>query len=350
MIDYAKYGVSEYEDGLILKNGGTTIEAVRKAMNVRGRTAFDLRFRKNRKIIERFYRDALKAKECYYGPFVGEFGHFLLHNLPFLMHLHHLGVRIHYCGMAIHGPFLRDEEGRSILAEYHSLRDFFGEVKPMTNRTEPPKDVMAEIEIFKQKARDSSLPFLDISQRELYWNALRNIQIGRWQHVYDLSKVYGEGKKNTAVIFPRKKGGATTENNGGPWDYAEVARTLSPHFDHVYLVGHPSLSAEVEPEGNIEVKVSQDNTETLRYCAEARLIVTQHSGAVHIGGYVDTPVLIIYNGKPPIRGLFDTIRFRRFIARRPLQYAFGYEEIENQISKMETGNPQRITDRPKTEI
>ncbi len=332
MIDYAKYGVSEYEDGLILKNGGTTIVGIRNAMNIRGRVAFDYRLHKNRKIIERFYRDAIETKECYYGPFVGEFGHFLLHNLPFLMHLHLQGVRIHYCGMDIHRPFMRDEEGRSIVAEFYRLRDFFGEVKPMTNQTEPPEDVVLEIEDFKRKARDSGLPFLDISQQELYWNALRNIQVGRWQHIYDLSKVYGDGKKNTAVIFPRKKGGATTENNGGPWNYAKVARTLSPHFDHVYLVGHPSLSADVEPDGNIEVKVSQNNADTLKYCAEARLIVTQHSGAVHIGAYVDTPVLIIYNGAPPIRGLFDTIRFRRYISERPLMYAFDYEGIENQLT------------------
>lgn len=337
MIDYAKYGVSDYEDGLILKNGGTTIEGIRSALNLRGRLAFDRRFRRHRREIERFHRRALAEKKCYFGPFVGEFGHFLLHNLPFLMHLHRHGVKIHYCGMGIHEPFLRDESGASIITEFHVLRDFFAEAKPEANRTRPPDDVRRDIEAFKNEARESGRPFLDISREDMYWHAFRNLQIGKWQHVYDLSKVYGGGKKNSAVVFPRKKGGAYTDNNGGPWDYAEVAKVLSPHFDRVYLVGHPSLSASVASEGNIEVKVSDNNADTLKYCAEAQLIVTQHSGAVHIGGYVDTPVLIIYNGSPPIKGLFDTLRFRRFIADRPLRYAFDLEGIEKRVSEIREG-------------
>lgn len=339
-MNYGSYGVSAYEDGLILKNGGTTIEGVRRAMNPWGRMAFDIRFRKIRKKIEAFHDRALEVGECYYGPFVGEFGHFLLHNLPFMMYLHKNGVRIRYCGMDIHRPFMKDENGEPIVAEFHALRDFYGEVKPSANATIPPKDVQEEIESFRKEALKSGLPFLDISNSELYWNGLRNLQIGRWQHVYDLSAVYGEGKKNTAVIFPRSKGAATTENNGGPWDYAEVARAVSPWFDKVYLVGHPSLSAAVEVGGNIEMKVSDDNADTLRYCAEARLIITQHSGAVHIGGYVGTPVLIIYNGEPPIRGLFDTIRFRRHIAELPLRYAFDLDAVVEAVKKLGEGEAE----------
>ncbi|MFN8712856.1 MAG: hypothetical protein ACK5Z2_08375, partial [Bacteroidota bacterium] len=35
----------------------------------------------------------LRKKECFYGPFKGEFGHFLTHNLPFLAYLHSRGVK-----------------------------------------------------------------------------------------------------------------------------------------------------------------------------------------------------------------------------------------------------------------
>jgi ADP-heptose:LPS heptosyltransferase len=107
----------------------------------------------------------------------------------------------------------------------------------------------------------------------------------------------------------------------------EIARAVAPYFDKVYLVGHPSLSAEAYPEGNIELKISSDNAETLKYCAEGLLIITQHSGAVHLGAWLNVPVLVIFNGAPPIKGLIDTLRFRRNIANRPLNYAFSLPEI-----------------------
>ena len=148
-----------------------------------------------------------------------------------------------------------------------------------------------------------------------------------------MSKAYVENQTDSVVIFPRKKGGEATPNNGGPWDYMEIARLISPYFQKVYLVGHSSLSAHVENEGNIEVKISTDNADTLKYCAESKLIITQHSGAVHIGAYVNRPVLLIYNGKPPIKGLFDTLRFRKNLTRRGLKYAFSLEEIEKRVVK-----------------
>ena len=57
-------------------------------------------------------------KECFYGPFKGEFGHFTAHTLPFLMYLHKNKVKIHYCGMELHKPFLIDEEGNSIIYKF----------------------------------------------------------------------------------------------------------------------------------------------------------------------------------------------------------------------------------------
>src|SRR4051812_19263130 len=53
----------------------------------------------------------LKKKICYYGPFKGEFGHMTAHTMPFLMYLHQHGVKIIYCGMELHKPFLVDESG-----------------------------------------------------------------------------------------------------------------------------------------------------------------------------------------------------------------------------------------------
>ncbi len=336
MIDFEKYGIAENEREFVSAADSTAIELIRDRMNWKGKLGFGYEYGKYVVRLEKLYRNALKEKACYYGPFKGEFGHFLLHNLPFLMHLHQQGVAINYCGMALHKPFLFDEKGESILKSYTDLRDFFAEVKPSANQNPVPQDVLRTIETWKAEAKQSGLPLFEIDSPDFYWHGHRNWQINGKQHKYDLSKVYGEGKSNSVVIFPRKKGGEVTPNNGGPWDYMEIAKRLSRIFTKVYLVGHPSLSAKVESFENIEVKVSSDNGQTLKYCAEAELIVTQHSGAVHLGAYVNTPVLLIFNGNPPIKGLFDTLRFRKNLTNTPLTYAFDLCEIEEKAKLFST--------------
>ncbi|MFT5596774.1 MAG: hypothetical protein ACI9CP_001473 [Cryomorphaceae bacterium] len=328
-----KYGIRRSELKYISRTDATAIELIQDRMNWKGKVGFGMEYKKYALALDRFYKKALKEKECYYGPFKGEFGHFLLHNLPFLMHLHSKGVKIHYCGMSLHKPFMVNEKGESIVSTFTELRDFFSEIKPNANQNEVPKDVAADITAWRKSAKASKMPLLDIDRTDFYWHGLRNWQLEGRQHKYDLSKAYNEKSTDSVVIFPRKKGGEVTPNNGGPWDYLEIARRLSPHFEKVYLVGHPSLSAQVEGYGNIEVKVSADNADTLKFCAEAKFIVTQHSGAVHIGAYVNTPVLLIFNGEPPIKGLFDTLRFRKNLTRKPLKYAFSLDEIEKAAKK-----------------
>ncbi|HEY6161381.1 MAG TPA: hypothetical protein VI112_09165, partial [Bacteroidia bacterium] len=223
------------EQELIIPGGATTVWYGQRTLNVFGKVKYAGIVLKAYLKINAFYRAALRERECYYGPFKGEFGHFLLHNLPFLTHLYKKGVKIRYCGMGLHRPFLVDEEGKSIIWKYHELRDFFAEAPPASNRTIPPPDVKEGIDKFYAEARTSGKPFLDIGDNDLYWFVFRNWQLqkGR-QEVMDLSKVYGKKKENAAVIFPRKKGKAFTPNNGGPWDYLEVARAISPYFDKVY--------------------------------------------------------------------------------------------------------------------
>jgi len=325
----SKVQFTKREQTLVSPGESTTISYGAQGLNWKGKIYYYWRVRRHLALLNKFYKAAIKKKECYYGPFVGEFGHFLLHNLPFLSHLKKKNVKIHYCGMGLHRPFIVDEDGDSIVESYTSLRDFFSESKPIANETKVPDDVKKNIERFKLKAQKSGLPFLDISNKDMYWFTFRNWQLNGKQSKYSLNQLFTKTEIRSAVIFPRKKGGEFTPNNGGPWNYNEIAKSISPYFDKVFLVGHPSLSGSVETSGNIELKVSQNNSETIKYCAQADLIITQHSGAVHIGAYVDTPVLIIFNGKPPIKGLIDTIRFRQNISKHLLNYAFSLEEIEN---------------------
>lgn len=286
----------------------------------------------NRKA-DQLMHETLKKKECYYGPFKGEYGHFLAHTLPFLSYLHRKGVKIHYCGMDIHRPLLIDESGQSIVASSHALRDFFAEVSPASNKTIPPVDVQQEIQKFEQKAGSSQLPFWNIGDESYYWFIHRNHTVTRgWMQGYHLEKYYGTKRINSVVIFPRSKGAKTSKNNGGPWDYQLLAETLSPYFDKVYICGHPSQVFQLEIKGNIELCITADNAEILRRCADSNLIITQHSGVNNLGEYTDTQVLIIYNGKPPIGSMQNTLRFRPFLVgqgreRHELAYAFSLEEV-----------------------
>jgi hypothetical protein len=309
-------------------NGATTVWHGQKGLNIFGKLHYFKIVLKAYIDIRWFYVKALKDKECYYGPFKGEFGHFLLHNLPFLSHLHRKGIKIHYCGMQLHQPFLVNEHGDSIIYKYYFLRDFFSEKSPHMNSVEPPKDVQIEIEGFYKQARSSGKAFLNIANSNMYWYVFRNWQLKLdRQFVYNIRPVYQTAKENACVIFPRKKGNSVTPNNGGPWDYLEIAKIVSPYFDKVYITGHPSMSAELESEGNIHVCLSTDNTTVIEKCCNANLIITQHSGAVHIGCYTNTDVLLIFNGSLPIKGLIDTMRFRKHLSQKEINFAFSNHDI-----------------------
>lgn len=318
---------------LIFDNGATTVWRGQKNLNLFGKIHYACIIAKAYRKILLFYNQAIKIKECYYGPFKGEFGHFLLHNLPFLSHLYRKGVKINYCGMGLHKPFLVDESGKFIIHKFYELRDFFSETSPSANQTIPPGDVIDEINSFRIIAGKSEKPFLDISDNDLYWYVFRNWQVKKnKQHIFDLSNVYKTRGENSAVVFPRKKGSAFTRNNGGPWDYMKLTKTISPFFDKIYITGHPSLSEELSSEGNIEVCLSSDNSVVLQKCSNSKLIITPHSGAVHIGAYTHTPVLIIFNGELPILGLTDTLRFRKnFNSHDDFNFAFSLTEIEEYV-------------------
>ena len=294
------------------------------------RLRFWFKIWRDKRKAERKLKKSIEKGECYFGPFKGEFGHFLGHTAPFIGYLRKRGVRVHYCGMELHKPFLVDELGNPLVESYFTLRDFFHEVNPSSNTTRPPKDVQREIENFKFKAENSDSPFFNIDDDFYYWFIHRNWTV---DHAYgktpNLEKVYKIRDENSAVIFARKKGAATSKNNGAPWDYMELARSISPYFDKVYMAGHPSLSdSNLLEEGNIELRLSADNCDILEACCNASLIITQHSGACYIGEYTNSEVLTIYKGKAPIGSIRNTLRFKDYVGQKyPLEFAFSEEEV-----------------------
>jgi hypothetical protein len=296
---------------------------------------FNLKIKIGFRQADRKLKEILRAKECWYGPFKGEFGHFLAHNLPFLAWLHRKGVKIHYCGMEIHKPFLVDETGKSIIHDFFPLRDFFAEVSPACNRTVVPPDVAAEIAVWKEKARASGLPMIEIDDEYYYWFIHRIwLMRGPYTKGYRLDKVYwNKPKENSVCIFPRTKGARVSKNNGGPWDYPALVDKLSPFFDKIYICGHPSQVLAIEPHANVELAVTADNAVILEKCSRSRLIITQHSGVNNLGEYTDAQVLIIYNGEGPIGSMQNTQRFRPYLVGdgkkelHPLAFAYTEKEV-----------------------
>ena len=308
-----------------------------RGLNLAGKLKFAKILLKNHRMLKEFEKQTFYLGECYIGPFIGEFGNFLLHMLPFLGYLHKNGIRIHYCGMENQTPFLVNENGDNLLESFVKLRDFFHEVRPSGNSIEfLPKDVDVQVKKFQKKAVNSRFPFLDIySNTNLYWYSFRNWQLKGKQYIYDLSKVFGKDKRyNKVVIFPRKMNSDFTQNNGGVWDYFKIGDLLSNFFDEVVFIGHPSMSdnLNVINDNKIKLELSTDNKKVLTHCSTAKLMITQHSGAMHVSGYTKCPTLLIFNGPPPIKGLDDSIRFRANFPYNEVDIAFSYNEIINKIS------------------
>jgi hypothetical protein len=271
----------------------------------------------------------LLLKRCYYGPFKGEFGNFLGHNLPFLAYLHAKGVKIYYCGMLLHKPFLIDETGKSIIFKYYGLRDFFAEVSPSQNNTVPPADVQKEIDQFDSHARKSIFPHFNIGDPYYYWFIHRTWMLKGFMKTTNFEKANHSKKENSVVIFPRSKGAKSTPNNGESWNWDEIISTIKPFFEKVYVLGHPAFSAPVKPYDNVEVIITDDNSKIIEKCCASKLIITQHSGTCYLGEFTNTQVLIIFKGKLPILGINDSIIFKEFIGTKyPFAFAFSLNEIK----------------------
>lgn len=322
--------LSKYKE----KNQATLASKGYRGLNFFGKIKFTQILFQNNKKLNHFEKLATKKKECYIGPFIGEFGNFLLHILPFISYLDNQGIKVHYCGLELHRPFLKNKEGKDFLASFVNLRDFFKEIKPSGNSIKRlPNDVEESISTFIQQAKSSQLAFLDIfNDKDLYWYSFRNWQLENRQLTYDLSKVYTTKKEDKVVVFPRKMAKNFTPNNGGRWDYNQLGEKLALHFEEVVFVGHPELSDTKKNENsNIRYAITGDNKDVLLECATAKLIITQHSGAMHVGAYVKTPVLLIFKGPTPIKGLDDSIRFRKNFAFNEVDIAFNEKEIEHYL-------------------
>jgi len=296
------------------------------------------------------YYMTVRLKRCNFGPFTGEFGHLLGHNLPFIAHLYSRGVKVNFCGMEIHKPFFVDENGNEIVSSYVALRDFFNESAPDCNQADAPNDVSNITSNFVTTAKRSIIPYWDNSNHVYYYYFFRDWILNRkYIKAFDLSKVYKTADEDAVVIFPRRRNMAFPDpyskqrsNNGEDWNYYEVAKVAARHFKKVYVIGHPVFSVEMEPFENVEVCLTNDNALILEKCCNSKLIISQHSGSVYLGEYTNSQVLIIYKGGNQIGEIDATQRFKKSLGEKyDFNYAFSLDEINSYLSnfkKKDVGN------------
>lgn len=289
-----------------------------------------------------YYRTII-FKQCYIGPFAGEFGHLLAHYVPFVSYFHSKGVKVHYCGMELHKPFYVDENGQPITASYLAVRDFFAESPPSSNVIKEPEDVRAITSAFVAKAKKSFYPYWDLSNFDFYFYFFRWWKLKKgYMKSYDIGKVYRTQKENSVVLFPRKwnpnfpeRYAVQLKNNGEMWDYLELSRLLSRHFEKVYVMGHPVFTSfDFSSFGNVEAILTSDNRLIVEKCANTRLMITPHSGVNNLGVYTRTPVLMIYKGGREVGDIDVTNAFRKGLKEKyPLMFAFSMEEVEDFVTK-----------------
>ncbi len=282
-------------------------------------------------------------KRCSFGPFTGEFGHLLGHNLPFIAHLHSKGVKVNFCGMDIYRPFFKDNYGNEIVSTFLELPDFFDIAEPDCNSADETQEIKKITKRFISKSKKSILPYWDNRDSSYYYYYFRYwVAKKKRLKAFDLSMVYKTQNENSVIIFPKKFNSNTIrsekeiKNQGTTWDYFEIAKIVSKHVSKVYVIGHPVFSnVDFNSFDNVEVCFTTDNEYILEKCCNSKLIICLHSGTVYLGAYTKTPVLIIYNGEGEIGEIEITNFFNNALDQQAkLNYAFNLQEINNYLKKI----------------
>lgn len=268
----------------------------------------------------------LKQK-LFIGPFVGEFGNFLGHALPFISFLHKKGIEVHFCGLELFRPFLIDYNGNEIV-NFYGLRDVYNTTKVSTNSGEMPKDVQKEMALFYQKAAREGV-LIDLRNDFFYYFVFRDFVAKGRAFNYNIKKNFQLSAKKTdrsCVLFPRAKGAAETKNNGKEWDYNEVVHVLAECFDKIYVLGHPAFVRGVNPHPKVETKFSTDNKELIQICSNVDCIVSQHSGVIYLCTLFEVPYVMLYGGgtSPADIGSFNNSLYFLNSVKKPYQIEFCY--------------------------
>ena len=280
----------------------------------------------------------LIKKECYLGPFVGEFGHLLSHIVPFVSFLSSKGVKVHLCGPKIHKPFFKNENGSVIYESYHELRDFYSEVTPHCNDPLYPVDVQNDINLFISKSKISGSVFWNLLNRSLYWDGFCT-----WMYHNKFLKIYKfknsvekhSYSKPCVVIFSRKKG-SHSKVRGADWDYNELISKIKDHCHQITILGHPAFSHTFDKKKKVKVLITSNNEVILNECRKANFIINQLSGTHYLGVYLDTAVLLLMKGLYDNSNVLKDSKYRRALnSKYDLSLIENYEQLLKTLKNYE---------------
>lgn len=278
-------------------------------------------------------------KECYLGPFVGEFGHLLSHIVPFVSFLSDKGVKVHLCGPKIHKPFFKNEDGSVMYETFQELRDFYSDVTPHCNDPIYPNDVQKDIDLFISKSKKSGSVFWNLLNRSLYWDGYctwiyknKFLKINKFKNSIEKYSY----NKPCIVLFARKKG-VSSPVRGDDWDYNELISKIKDHCCKITILGHPAFSHSFKETKKVKVLITSNNEVILNECRKANFIINQFSGTHYLGVYLDTKVFLLMKGLFDNSTLLKDLKYRKALkSKYDLNLIENYKQLIKNLKNYET--------------
>ncbi|UTW62730.1 hypothetical protein KFE98_00825 [bacterium SCSIO 12741] len=265
----------------------------------------DYKSRQYKKRTDQLVKTIVDQGVCVFGPFIGELGHLLAHNLPLVTWLKAQGVKVHFVGFEKFEAFLYDSTGEPLYEQFYPLRDFGGETSIKSNFAEEfPADVAEEWNRLKSSFAEKGWPTWYLEDETEYWYEYRKwLYKSDFFQVSDLSQVYGKrepGKKVCSVFvrFRPPDNPVKLAANGPLWDYEKLVEALLDVYDEINLVGspHQSIDSFSIKDERVKWRVSHNNREILQLIGSSDMMITPHSGAMYLSAYFTAGLTVIYHG------------------------------------------------------
>ena len=279
---------------------------------------------------------AIKQKEVYIGPFYGEFGHLLIHVLPFLGYLHQKGIKIRYCGHEGQQDLLVDTDKKPIYTEYFALPPHFDKSVPEMNDYRYVKDesVLKLADEWKETAKKSGLPFFDLSDphnyRFVWWEWWFNNRYGK---LYNIGRAYNPEQitEHAVAVYSRTKPLGTAQGAGEPFDIVKIVDIAAKYVDKVYVVGHPDQAHTIN-HPKVENIITMDNASIIKAVSKCKAILSHNSGAAYMAKMLRIPGIVFHNGE--LARFMWTIHCSDRWSKSPLTRAVNYDEIESTLKRI----------------
>jgi hypothetical protein len=278
-------------------------------------------------------QQAKACKKVYIGPFIGEFGHMLIHVLPFINYLYEQGIQITFCGLNYFESLCRDENGNKIVHDYINLQSYLQTGTPDGNTLDKVTDRNTYIKCleFVDEARSSMLPFFDMSDPGIYkfW-FLWHLKNG-YGKLFNLGKAYNPNniKENAIGFYTRTK--VHTGVTGPEWNVPEVVNIISKYCDIIYVAGHPEQSHTIDHPKVCNV-LSVNNTWSIKFLSRCKIIVSYNSGTAYMPRILGIPAIIIHKGT--LQGFKHTLECSNPLSNSVIVRATNIEELDKHLKEL----------------